>query len=182
MHKTIITIVGEKLAGKDSAAAYLEKKYSAQHLKFSQPLDEILTILDLEKSRRNEIDLGLALRSAFGKSILGPALAKRAQESKAPVVVISGLRMDELKDFEKLDPVMIYITAPARVRFDRYLKRKEKTDDGQMDFENFLLQEKELTELDIPTLGKQARFKIENIGTLEELNAKLNGILSSIGI
>ena len=63
-----------------------------------------------------------------------------------------------------------YITAPDELRFERYKHRKEKADDGIMDFEHFKQQEQEPTEIRIPELGKQADYKIENTGSLEELS------------
>src|SRR3989344_9270058 len=98
MQKLIIGLVGEKLAGKDEAAKYLVKKYGAFHIKFSHLLDEILDILDIPKTRRNEIDLGLGLRRVFGADVLYHSLKKRALASKENMVVINGIRMDE---FEK---------------------------------------------------------------------------------
>ncbi len=182
MEKTIIGLVGEKLAGKDTAAEYLVKKYGAFHIKFSQLLDEILDILDMEKTRRNEIDLGLGLRDIFGPEVLYWALKKRVLKAKENLAVINGIRMDEQeKIIKELGAKIIYLTAPVDLRFQRYQQRHEKVDDGKMNFEEFVAQEKtEATEVDIPKLGERADFRIDNTGSVEELYEKLDQIMASI--
>ena len=182
MNKLIIGLVGEKLAGKDTVAEFLVKNYGAFHIKFSHILDEIIDILDMPKTRRNEIDLGLGLREVFGPSALYKALKKRIEISTEPKVVINGIRMDEFdKIVKELGAKTIYVTAPLEVRFARYLKRHEKVDDGKMNFEEFAKQDREeLTEKDIPQIGARANYKIENTGSLEELNGKVKEIIKEL--
>lgn len=180
MQKTIIGLIGEKLAGKDETAKRLTRRCGAGHFRFSFLLDQILEILNLPISRRNEIDLGLGLRKIFGGSVLAPAIVKKACESEKKLVVINGIRMDEFEDIKRAGAKMVYITAPAETRFARYQKRREKTDDAAMNFEQFVCQEREATEVDIPKLGAQADFKIENIGTFEELYLKIDRVMAQI--
>lgn len=176
----IIGLTGEKLSGKDTVARYLESKYQAEHVRHSQLLDEILDILDLPKSRRNEIDLGMGLRGTFGEGILGKALAKRVKESKAPMVVINGIRFqDEIENAKQLGAKIIYITAPEEMRYNRFMQRNEKTDDGGHDLEAFRAQETEATEISIPELGKQADIKIENTSGLDDLYKKIDEVVSN---
>lgn len=177
----IIGLVGEKLAGKDTVANYLKNKHGAFSIKFSQILDEILDLLHLEKSRRNEIDLGLGLRKIFGQEVLYRVLLERVRKSPTEISVINGLRMDEQeKAVKDLDAKIIYVTAPIELRFERYKHRHEKVDDAQMNFVQFLQQEKEPTEIRIPELGQKADFKIENTGSLEELHKKVDEVISKI--
>lgn len=182
MDKIIIGLVGEKLAGKDTVANYLAKKYGAFHIKFSHLLDEILEILDMPKTRRNEIDLGLALRDVFGANVLYHALKRRTLSSTAPMIVINGIRMDEQEKIIKdLGAKIIYITAPLSLRYERYQNRHEKEDDGKMSFEEFARQDREEeTEKGIPALGERADFRIENTGSLEELYRKAEDIIQKV--
>ncbi len=182
MKQLIIGLVGEKLAGKDEAAKYLVNKYGAFQIKFSHLLDEILDILDLPKTRRNEIDLGLGLRQIFGPDALYYALIKRIGNSTAPLIVINGARMDEVDKIVKdLNARTVYITAPLELRYHRYQNRHEKIDDGKLSLAEFARQDREEeTEKGIPDLGKRAEFKIENTGTLEELYVKTDKIINQI--
>lgn len=178
----IIGLVGEKLAGKDTAANYLVQKYEAEHFRFTHILDEVLEELNLPVSRENEINLGLSLRKVFGEHILVNALEKRARKSWAKILVVNGIRMDEMdivKSWEK-GTAIIYITAPVEVRFHRYQNRREKTDDAVMNLEQFIQQDKGPTEIAIPELGKAADYKIENTGSLKEFYEKLDEIVKKL--
>lgn len=176
----IIGLVGEKLAGKDTVANYLVGKHNAAHFRFTHILDAILEELNLEISRKNEITLGLALRKVFGEHVLVNALEQRVKKSLASYRVINGIRMDELLVVKSWGAKIIYITAPADIRFQRYMLRREKADDALMDFEQFKHQESGPTELEIPELGKQADYRIDNIGSMEELYRKVDDILKKL--
>lgn len=170
----IIGIVGEKLAGKDTAADYLAEKYGAKRFRFSLLLDEILSVLNLPISRENEIKLGLGLREIFSPQTLVEALGSRVKKADSEFIVVNGIRMDEMDTVRTWGTKIIYITAPVEMRFERYLKRREKTDDGQKDLESFKQDDLLPTEKDIPALGAKADIKIDNTGTLEELYIKLD--------
>lgn len=182
MNKLILGLIGERFAGKDAVSAYLVSRYGADHFRFSHILDDILKLLNLEISRRNEIDLGLGLRQIFGGQVLGPAIAKKVKASEKVLVVVNGIRMDELEVIKALGIKTIYITAPIEMRFQRYQHRREKTDDASLNFENFVKQGSEATEIMIPELGKQADFKIENTGTLEELYKKVDELITKLQV
>lgn len=178
--KIIIGLVGEKLAGKDTISEYLVKKYRAGHFRFAHILDAILEDLDLPISRKNEIDLGLSLRKIFGPHVLVEALGHRVEKSWESNVVINGIRMDELDVVKSWGAKIIYVTAPSELRFERYKNRHQKEDDGVMDFEGFKKQETGPTEQAIPELGGKADFRIDNIGSLDELYKKVDEIMIQI--
>jgi dephospho-CoA kinase len=114
------------------------------------------------------------------KIVLGKALAKRVKDSKAPMVVINGIRFqDEIENARLLGAKIIYITAPEEIRYQRFLQRKEKADDGGHDLQTFKTQEMEPTEIGIPNLGAQADVKIENLGALENLYQQIDEALNS---
>jgi|ERR1051326_3362589 dephospho-CoA kinase len=176
----ILGLVGEKLAGKDTVANYLRDKYGAAHFRFTHILDAILEELALPISRKNEIDVGLALRKVFGEHVLVNALGQRVKKSMASFRVVNGIRMDEMDVVKNWGAKIIYITAPPEIRFTRYQARREKADDAQMNFEDFKHQDSGPTEARIPELGKQADFKIDNVGSLEELYKKVDEIVKQI--
>ncbi len=175
----IIGILGEKLAGKDELAKYLQDQHGAFYVKYSQIIDEILNILNIPITRRSEIDLGHALRGQFKTNVFWAAMKKRISESWVELKVIGSIRLpDELADAKALGAKIIYITAPAELRYDRFMNlRREKGEDGKQTFEEFVAQEQEWTEIQIPQLGARADFKIENTGTLEDLYKKVDEII-----
>jgi len=178
----MIGLVGEKLAGKDEAAAYLQKKYGAFYVKYSHILDEILGMLDLPISRRNEIDLGRALRDTFKRNVLWGGIAKRLERSTANIKVVGSIRLeDEFELAKKLGAKIVYITAPIELRHQRLMEaRREKAEDGKQSFEDFVKQEREWTEKGIPALGAKADFRIENTGSLEDLYGKVDIIVEEL--
>lgn len=178
----IIGLVGEKLAGKDTAANYLVKNYGADHFRFTHILDEVLKDLNLPISRKNEIDLGLSLRKVFGDHVLANALERRIKKSSAKINVVNGIRMDEMDVVKSWGAKIIYVTSPIEIRFERNKTRREKADDGQMNFEAFAAVEKGPTEVRIPELGKRADFKIENSGTVEEYYSKIDDIMKQLNL
>jgi dephospho-CoA kinase len=176
----IIGLVGEKLAGKDTIANYLVEKYGADHFRFTHILDAILEELGMPISRQNEIDLGLGLRKIFGEHVLVSALEKRVKKSRAKMIAVNGIRMDEADIVKSWGAKIIYVTAPADVRFGRYKNRHEKADDAQMNLEQFIRQEQGPTEIRIPELGRGADFRIDNIGSLDELYKKVDDIINKL--
>ncbi len=177
----VIGILGEKLAGKDTVAEYLVSRYGAEHIRASKILDELLGVLRLPVTRRDEIDAGRGMEMVFGQHIIGEAVKKRALESGAPMVVINGLRRpDQFADAKSLGGKIIYITAPPELRYQRFLRRKEKKEDGTESLEQFLLQEQEWIEKEIPGQGALADFRIDNSGSLEELYQKAEEIIKKL--
>jgi dephospho-CoA kinase len=178
----IIGLVGEKLAGKDTIANYLVEKYGADHFRFTHILDAILEDLDMPVSRQNEINLGMGLRKVFGDHVLVEALEKRVRQSWAKLIVVNGIRMDEADIVKSWGAKIIYVTAPIETRFERYNRRREKADDAQMDRDQFIRQEKTVTEVNIPELGAKADYKIENVGSMEELYKKVDEIVKKLQV
>ncbi len=176
----IVGLVGERLGGKDTVAEYLTDKHQAEHIRYSHIFDDILRILDLPVSRRNEIDLGGALRAQFGTDVFTHAMRKRIKESSAPMIAMNGMRFPQEMDMAReLSATIIYITGPEQLRYQRFLERQEKADDATMTLEQFQALEQEDTEIQIPTLGKQADYRIDNTGSLDELYAKVEQILNA---
>ncbi len=177
---TIIAVLGEKLSGKDTIAQYLVDTRGAFHTRFSEILDEILALLNLPVIRRNENDLGYALREYFGTRVLSDALMHRVKNSQADLIVMNSFRFQEELDAAKsLGAKVIYVTAPKDVRFQRTHNRTEKGD-AEQSRDVFDQQEKEIYESNIPALGAQADYKIENSGTLEDLYKQIDTILEQI--
>jgi dephospho-CoA kinase len=173
--------VGERLAGKDTVGDYLQERYGAFHIKYSNILDEMLDILDQPKSRRNEIDLGMALREIFKEGVLNAAIKKKVLEAAQDLKVVNGIRFqDEFDTVKSLGAKFVYITAPQEVLYQRFLKRNQKADDNSLTAQEFANLENEPTEIKISQLGAQADFKIENTGTLEDLYKKVDEIIGSM--
>lgn len=180
--RMILAFIGEKLGGKDAVTKYLIENHNAVQVKYSEVLDEILEILDIEKSRKNETALAMGLRDLFGKDVLVPALKNKISKLSSPLIIMNGVRFqEELEAIKDLEVKSIYITAPQEIRYQRYLKRVEKTDDGTKSFEDFQKEDQNSpTEVNIPGLGSRADHFIDNTGSLEELYSKVDKLLQEL--
>jgi dephospho-CoA kinase len=177
----IIGLVGEKLSGKDTVAEYLVKQYGAAHVRTSHILDELLKVLGLPITRRNEIEAGRGMEMVFGDKVIGEALVKRINTSNAPMVVNNGLRQEyQFKDAQAMGAKIIYVTAPAELRYQRSVKRSSEQKDDGHNIDQFLEQDKEWIESQIPRLGASADFRVENTGSLQDLYKKIDEIINPL--
>lgn len=169
-NKIIIGLVGETGSGKDTVEQHLQEKYGAEPLRFSKPLKEGLGLFFDQPSKEDQAWFFAALRDHFGDDILHLGV-RRFIEQNEGLMCVNGLRMMQdmefIRSFE--NSYIFYVTADQKVRWERTLKRGEKSDDDQP-FEEFQKFEAETeTEKAIPLIGKQADYTIDNGGTLEEL-------------
>ncbi len=169
------------MSGKDTVGEYLVNTYGAYHIKYSNILDEILDILDMPKSRRNEIDVGMAMRSAFHEGVLNQAIKKKVMAATNDLRVVNGIRFqDEFDTVKSLGGHFLYVTAPQEILYQRFLERREKSDDNTLSASEFEKLENEPTEIKIPQLGQQCDFKIENTGSVEDLYRKVDVIVQKL--
>jgi dephospho-CoA kinase len=176
----ILGVIGERSAGKDTLAQYLIDRYGAFAISHSRILDQILNILDLPISRRNEIDLGMALRGPFGEGVIAQALRKQVLAAPNRVKVVQSIRFPhEVKNVRSLGGRIIFIEAPLSVRYQRAQKRREKTDDN-ISFEQFQAMQREPTEIGIADLKEQADIVLGNQGTVEEFYRQIDDMMKQL--
>ena len=182
MAKLIIGLVGEFGTGKGTAAAYLQKRYKAEVLKFSHVLNDILHRLRQDVTRNNLDRIVTALRNGFGEDILAETLIADIDTKKNKLIVIDGFRkLEELRVFKKLDGfVLINLTASPKTRYERLTRRNEKRDDQEKKYNDFLREHKNISDKDIVKVGKQADFQIDNSGTERELHLQIDKIIKQI--
>jgi len=182
MHKQIVIgLVGESGAGKDTVADYLKHHYDATLLRFSDPLKHTLSMLVERPSREDQAWLAMALKKRFGEDVLFRML-KRQIDDDAPIVSINGLRYPEDLEFLRTFPnsTLIYVTSDPKHRWERSIKRGEKSDDN-LPFEEFVKMEDGLeTERAIPEIGAKADYTIKNDSTLEDLFAKVDDVMEEV--
>jgi dephospho-CoA kinase len=71
--------------------------------------------------------------------------------------------------------ILIFVTAPTEVRFERVKKRGEKGEES-ITFEEFMSAENRETERHLDSLENMADHIIDNKGTLNELYEKIDKI------
>jgi dephospho-CoA kinase len=182
MKKIIIGLVGEVGSGKDTVGKYLAEKYGAEQVRFADPIKDTLSIYFEKLSRVDQQWLFEVFRSRFGDDILSRAIRKKIEDTKSEIVLVNGLRMppdlEFIRNFE--NNKILYVTASAETRWERASKRDEKSDDSTS-FENFQKIDLKPTEINVPKIGAEADFKIENEKDLEHLLSETDRFMEELG-
>lgn len=171
----VLALTGEKLAGKGTAAKYLLTKHPGKVFRCSQILTDILSRLRQPNTRANLVLLGQTVRQLYGDHILAEVIKHDIEPHNARLCVIDGLRYQtEYEVFKTLpDFKLIYITAPASVRYQRSQHRQEKIDEADMSEAEFLTREQDVTEREIASLAAVADATIHNAKGLTEYYQEL---------
>ncbi len=183
MPKTILGIVGETGAGKGEVVEYLEKKLKSRKplvLRFSWVLSEILKLFFEEVKKQDQQWLGLVLRERFGKDILAKSIEKKIEGSNTNLVILDGLRVkEEVEMLKKHHGRLVYISAPASIRWQRVSKRGDRQDD-RSSFKKFMKIDQAPTEQQIKEIRAGADFKIDNSGDWKNLYQQLDNLISKL--
>lgn len=179
--KLVIGLIGEKGSGKGLFVELLKKLGEKANLyiaaeKSSNILAETLTLWGLPLTRSNLQQLAIIMNAKYGPTTLSDAVKHRINNDfNAKIVMYDGIRwpadVEMIRSFPK--NTLVYITAPAEIRYKRTLERHEKAGEGSATFEQFMAEEQVATETQIVEISKQADIRIENIGTREEFEGKV---------
>lgn len=184
--KTYCSIIGKSGAGKETVYQIikekLEENYRVSIHHFSDPLNEILDLLFVEKSRPNQQWLSTTLREKFGEQIIGDIIFKRAKKDLTDIVCLDGVRRPQDVVMVRHLPqnYLLFITASPEARFDRLKKRADRFGDAEKTWKQFLAEQSAESEMMIDEIGKQADLVIDNSGTLEDLRAQVATFLVHI--
>ena len=180
--KIIIGLTGRIASGKDTIGKYLSEEYSAQKIRFSTLLRDILEIIDLPDSRENMQDLSTILRKRFGENILAKAMMKLAKNTNNNLIVIDGVRrITDVENFKKLKKFfLIYIDVRQDNRYQRATARNENPGDDTLSREKFNKRDLAETEVQIESLKEKADFVIDNNGSLTETHEQIKKYIKDI--
>lgn len=178
----VIGITGLPGAGKGTAAAYVVEKYGAVTKRFSQPLWDILARLHQPQTRENMQKLAQSMRALFGNDILAETLLQDLTQETTNLIVMEGFRYQDEYAMLKRRPdfVFIGIETAFDVRLARIQQRSEKEDDRTMTAEKFKAQHEFKTEQYIPELIAKADHRIDNNGTVDQLYAQLDALMTTL--
>jgi len=183
----IIGITGTIGAGKGTVVEYLIDKKGFKHFSARAFLIEEIEKRGLENNRDSMVLVANDLREKNSPSFVADELFKRALESGDNCVIESLRTSGEIESLKsKGNFTLLAIDADPKIRYERIIGRSSSTDN--VSFEKFLTDEQremESTDPNKQNLSKcigMADFVINNNGTLEELNLKLEEILKIIKI
>ena len=182
----VFGLTGKNASGKGTVAEILKKKNFTYH-SLSDSLRDELKSLKKEETRENLIDIGNELREKGGPGVLADKLMPKLNSEnnhivdsiRNPIEVISLRKETLLRRF-----FLISVDANSKLRYDRLCSRGRIGDTDS--WEKFVEQEKKEENNDDPNKQQLSRtmemadYSIDNSGTLEELEAQVNRIISSL--
>jgi dephospho-CoA kinase len=182
MQKIIIGLAGEIAAGKDTVWQYLVDHYRAVHFEFSDVLKDTLIRLHLPIVRENLANLGEGFRSTFGQDILARTLVRDVAQCDAQLIVVSGIRkMGELEQLKTLTGFhLLFIDVSLETRYERIVRRGQKSDDLMKTFEQFVQDNKHAADSDVAQLKALADFVVVNEGSVDELHQHLDEVIQKL--
>lgn len=173
----IIGVTGFFAAGKDTVAEWLEGERAFAHLSLSDMIREALRAEGREVTIPNLTEKGNAIRREHGAGALAE-MALEAMNDDRNYVVTSIRHPSEVEALRRGgDFTMVFVDAPAEVRFDRSRKRARPGDPGT--FEQFQADEAAQMNSDDSSAQRLSACRdladqvIVNDGTLEELHEKV---------
>ncbi len=180
----IIGITGTLGAGKGTIVEYLKSK-GFKHYSARDFITEEIVRRGLPVNRDSMVEVANDLRAKNGASYVLEELYKRALAEGGNCILESVITVGEVEALRKKDDFyLLAVDADPKLRYDRIVTRGSSTD--KVSFDDFMINEKRECESDDP--AKQnltkcielADFKLENSGTIEELNRQVEKILENI--
>ncbi|MFH1393314.1 MAG: deaminase [Candidatus Micrarchaeota archaeon] len=179
----IIGLTGENCAGKGTVAEYLQKK-SFYYLSLSDIIREELKADGKELTRQNLIEKGNELREKFGPAILATKTTLKIQKDRNYVIdsIRNPIEVEELKKIKGF--VLVHVTAPAEIRFERMKARGREEDPNTLDsfkeIEKLEMENEERTKQNLVGAFSHADRKLMNDVDLQELYDNVDRLLGGI--
>lgn len=179
----IIGVTGFFCSGKDSLAAYLERK-SYYHISLSDMIREEIRRRGRRVTLKATIEVGNELRQQYGPQILAQRALGRLDQYKN-YVVTSIRHPAEVEMLRcRRDFALVFVEAPLRVRYERSRRRARKGDFTT--FGEFKRAEQQQRRGQDPAAQQleacraMADFRIRNDATLEKFQQKIDRTLREI--
>jgi dephospho-CoA kinase len=181
-NKIVIGLTGQIACGKGVIKKYLMENYGASDYRFSTILRDLLKRLHLESTRENLQNISSVMRHNFGEDSLAHAMAEDIKNDTKPFLVIDGIR--RLSDIKFLRAIpefkLIRIVANEKLRYERVVSRNENSGDDQKTFADFLKDQQQEAEVQIPEVMATADYEIVNEDTLDNLKQEIDKIVADI--
>lgn len=180
-----IGITGTLGAGKGTIVDYLVKNRDFAHYSVRAFLTEEIKRRGLSVDRDSMTSVGNDLRALHGPSYIVEQLYAEAQKSGRNCIIESVRTPGEVAALRgKTNFYLFAVDADPKVRYERAVLRGSETD--HVSYETFLANEqREMTSDDpnkqnLKVCIEQADFRLDNGGTVEELNRQVEEVLEKI--
>jgi len=180
----IIGVAGTHGAGKGAVVEYLVEQREFKHFSARELIKEEVARRGLPPTRPNISGTAAEMRRSVSPLWVVETLLSRAKEKGGNGVIESIYTLEEVAYLHKHDAILIAVDADIAFRYERIQKRGGETD--QVSFEEFKARQEKEKASDDPqsqnagAVIEKADFHIENNGTIKELQAQVEQILSKI--
>jgi dephospho-CoA kinase len=181
--QVIIGITGTNGAGKGTVVEYLKTK-GFRHYWVTGLITEEIIKRNMPVNRDSMILVGNEVRAERGAAYFVEELLKRAKVEGANSIIESIRTVGEAEVIKNNGGKLLAVDADRKTRYKRNVKRAGNKDD--VTFEEFCEQERQEMNSEDPNkqnlaaCRKMADFLIENNGTIEEFNEKIEELLNII--
>lgn len=180
-----IGITGTLGAGKGTIVDYLVEKKGYVHYSVRAYLIEEIERRGLEVNRDTMTMVGNDLRATHSPSYIVEQLYNKAQASGCNCIIESVRTPGEVAALRGLDNFYLFaIDADPKIRYERIVLRGSETD--HVSYETFIANEqREMTSDDpnkqnLKVCIEQADYKFDNGGTIEQLQAQVEEVISKL--
>ncbi len=133
--KQFIAIIGPNGAGKSEVCRYLESQ-GYEVISLSTLVREEAATRGLELTRDNLVATANDLKMTFGPDVLARRVLDKILSENHPKVVFDSVRnVDEIQYLKTHNVVLLGVSAPIEVRYERIVSRAHSTD--KIDFATF---------------------------------------------
>lgn len=176
----ILGISGNYASGKDSVAEILQKM-NFYHVSYSDLLREELKKRNQPITRDALITVGNELRQHYGADILSQLAAQKVLDGEN--YVFTSIRNPaEVKFLQaRSDFLLINVTSPEKVRLQRIIARNRENDPqtlAELQHKEALENKKDIHGQQLNTVAKMAKVTLINDSTLENLQHKVQRLVS----
>lgn len=180
--KIIIGLVGQISSGKGTVAKYIEEKYGAKTYRFSTMLRDVLNRLYLDINRANMQDISTLLRQKFGEDLMAKVITEDVKKESNNLIIVDGVRrLADIKYLQNLEGFYLTkIVASQENRYKRLTQRQENSDDNKKTYEQFLVEQNNEADAEIPLVMAQAKIEINNDADFEKLYIQIDDIINKL--
>jgi len=175
----VVGLVGRAGAGKDTVCQIMGSRFPS--VRMGDVVIEETRRRGLETTDRNVGRVADDLRRKDGMDAIAKRCIDAIRRLDSPIVIVNGIRgLDEVKLFqaEFSQLILVEVRAPDKVRYERIMKRA-RVDDVR-DFEQFLARDRREDSWGLGEAIAMARYRIDNDGGLEDLEARTSEVLRRI--